>query len=98
MKTMFRFLPLAALLVSSHLQALPAASRPPPSPLVVTCGTYAEGQAHGAEDRASFELQYGAVTPAFYDALNQAKAHATYEARNSECPLYWRGVNTGLGY
>lgn len=58
--------------------------------------TYAEGQADGRSYAASLAVEYGYGTPEYQDAVSAASAQATYNARNSEEPTYWRGYNNGL--
>lgn len=58
--------------------------------------TYAEGRADGVDYAAGLAAQYGYGTPEYEDAVDAASARATYNARNSDEPTYWRGYNTGL--
>jgi hypothetical protein len=68
----------------------------PAATSTVAARTYAEGQADGTSYAASAAAQYGYGTPEYQDAIDAASARATYNARNSEEPTYWRGYNTGL--
>lgn len=58
--------------------------------------TYVDGQADGADYAAYLAAEYGYGTPDYQNAVSAASAQATYNARNSEEPLYWRGYNNGL--
>jgi len=58
--------------------------------------TYTQGQADGRAYAASLAAEYSYGTQEYQDAVSAASDQATYNARNSDEPTYWRGYNNGL--
>jgi len=93
MYNFFRLLPVAALLSLGAATATPVAT---PPAQVQQCPTYEDGLVDGQDHKANLAATYGAGTPEYEQALNTAITNARYNARNAECPTYWRGYVQGL--
>ncbi|TGD80281.1 hypothetical protein [Hymenobacter wooponensis] len=100
MKTILRVLAASALLlsISPALQAiaLPVASHATTTTTFAL--SYEQGMADGADEEANYASAYGRGTQEYQDAIDAAVQRATYNARNSEEPIYWRGYVNGLQY
>lgn len=94
MYNFFRLLPIAALLTIGDATA--TATSPPAQ--AQQCPTYADGLVAGQNRQASLAAIYGVGTPEYEQALEAAINNGIYNARNAECPTYWRGYVQGLSY